>query len=160
MSQLVMMPIWRQNLNEFRLPFHPNRPRVSLIYCFKSNREWYEHIIRCGFHCLADFFTARNTWPTADEFDTIVSTYTRQVDYDGPIPYSLRPLYSRLTRLASQIYAFSGKCLNDPVDRTEPFALPFNVSYKSKKVHFMHWGSNCIQYLCFNPPCQQAIIPY
>jgi hypothetical protein len=151
-QQLLMMPIWRQKYPVLCLPFHPQQPRRALIYCFKQYRQWYEHVVRCGFHCLADFLTARNTWPTADEFDTIVTTYTRQVEYDGPIPYSLRPLYSRLTRLAGQVYTFSGETINSPVNRTAAFALPFNVTYNNKKVHFMYWAPKSIQHVCFNPP--------
>ncbi|ETV90086.1 hypothetical protein H310_15082, partial [Aphanomyces invadans] len=153
LEQLFEMPVWRQTNPVFRIPLHANGPHVTLLTSFRhKGKEWYHHMMRSGFHCLRDFLTPAGMWPTVDEFDDIVAPAVHRLEYDGPVPYSLMPVYRRLTTIARQVFQAAGTAWGHPVDLGAPWRLPFCARYKDTLVEIRDWQPKQIRWICFNPP--------
>jgi hypothetical protein len=142
LAQLCEMPVRRQTNPLFRIPLHAIGPLVTPLTPFRhKDKAWNEHMVRSGFYCLQDFLTPALTWPTADQFDDIAVPAIQLLEYDGPVPCSLAPIYRRLTTIALRVFEYAGHNLNHPVHPV-PWRLSFNASYKETSIEIREWPQN------------------
>jgi hypothetical protein len=162
-GQLIMAPVWIQQNPLFHIRVHVNREPTSLLYTFvgsNSCRPWYDMMAEAGLHCLGDFLTPQRTWPDYDEFNSIVLRSTLRVHYAGPVPFTLLPLYRRLTVIARCIYEHVGHHWGAPVDHgARHLSLPFVARQGDTYTSIHEWTPKQMKQICLNPPAPTRTHP-
>ncbi|KAH9148197.1 hypothetical protein AeRB84_008369, partial [Aphanomyces euteiches] len=148
--QMIQMPIWLSSHPLFQVPGRDGTS--SLAIKLKNHRDWYRHVARSGFLSLEDFLTPMRTWPTYDEFKSLMTALEDDFVDDSPIPTSFQHFYKLLTLIATNVWTQEDLPLVNGVPRS-PEAQPIIVCrHNDKEIPFGSWTSKILKTISFHAP--------
>ncbi|CAK4072355.1 unnamed protein product [Aphanomyces euteiches] len=154
-GQLLNMPVRLQANPIFRVQVSVSRQPESLLHMFTgvgACRTYYKHLAVMGLHCLNEFLLTSRTWPTYDIFERLITGRTLYSPSGGDAPYSARPLYKNLTKIARQVFEFANLPWGSPIPSVDPGPPPFAFTEGDIVTDIRFWTRKIIKKICSNPP--------